>query len=182
MGAMRTYRPLLVVALAAGAALTTAAAAESPPKTTAVAAKAAAPVAVSAPAAGAPAAGAPARPLMRSHVFDSTRIKAAPINAGERREVFDAPTETLERFASHITTLDPGQAPHPAHRHPEEELMIVKEGTIEATLNGQPNRVDVGGMIFCASNELHGLRNIGTTRATYYVIKWFPHDLPKAKP
>ena len=125
----------------------------------------------------------PARPaLMRSRVFDSPRIKAEPTKVGERREVFDAPTATLERFASHITTLNAGQAPHPAHKHPEEELMILKEGTLEVTLNGQATRVEAGGMIFCASNEMHGLRNIGTTRATYYVVKFFPHDLPRAKP
>jgi XRE family transcriptional regulator, regulator of sulfur utilization len=118
--------------------------------------------------------------LMRSRIFDSTRIKPEPTKAGERRGVFDAPTATLERFESHVTTLNPGQAPHAAHKHVEEELMIVREGTVEATLNGQPTRVDAGGMIFCASNEMHGLRNVGTTRATYYVVKWFPRDLPKA--
>jgi quercetin dioxygenase-like cupin family protein len=124
----------------------------------------------------------PAKPLMRSRVFDSPRIKPEATKVGERREVFDAPTATLERFASHITTLNAGQAPHPAHKHPEEELMILKEGTLEVTLNGQPTRVEAGGMIFCASNEMHGLRNVGTTKATYYVVKWFPHDLSKAKP
>ena len=122
--------------------------------------------------------GAP--PAMRSRVFDSIHIKPETTKAGERRAVFDAPTATLERFESHITTLNPGQALHPAHKHVEEELMIVREGTVEATLNGQATRVEVGGMIFCASGEMHGLRNVGSTRATYYVIKWFPHDLPRA--
>jgi quercetin dioxygenase-like cupin family protein len=119
-------------------------------------------------------------PSMRSRVFDSVHIKPETTKAGERRAVFDAPTATLERFESHVTSLNPGQALHPAHKHVEEELMIVREGTIEATLNGQPTRVEAGGMIFCASGEMHGLKNIGTTRATYYVIKWFPHDLPRA--
>ena len=140
---------------------------------------------VAALAAGAGAAASPSPPtrhrktIMRSHVYDSVHIKAEPTKTGERREVFDAPTATLERFASHITTLNPGEAPHPAHRHPEEELMIVKEGTLEVMLNGQPTRAEAGGMIFCASNELHGIRNVGTTRATYYVVKWYPHDMPK---
>ena len=118
--------------------------------------------------------------LMRSRVFDSIRIKPEITKAGERRAVFDAPTATLERFESHVTSLNPGQSLHPPHRHVEEEMMIVREGTLEATLNGQPTRVEVGGMIFCASGEMHGLKNVGTTRATYYVLKWFPHDLPKA--
>ena len=121
-------------------------------------------------------------PQMRSRVFDWNQLKPEASKTGERREVFDAPTATLERFASHITTLNPGQAPHPAHKHPEEELMIVRQGTLEVTLNGQATRVESGGMIFCASNEMHGLRNVGTTPAIYYVVKWFPHDLGKPKP
>src|SRR5262245_27031404 len=123
---------------------------------------------------------APTAP-MRSRVFDWAQLKPEASKTGERREVFDAPTATLDRFASHITTLNPGQAPHPAHKHPEEELMIVRQGTLEVTLNGQPTRVETGGMIFCASNEMHGLRNVGTIPAIYYVIKWFPHDLGKPK-
>ena len=121
-------------------------------------------------------------PQMHSRVFEWAQLKPEASKTGERREVFDAPTATLERLASHVTTLNPGQAPHPAHKHPEEELMILRQGTLEVTLNGQANRVETGGMIFCASNEMHGLRNVGTIPAIYYVVKWFPHDLGKPKP
>jgi quercetin dioxygenase-like cupin family protein len=147
-------RDLLVAAIAAGATLASVAAAQTSAKTP---------------------------PIMHSRVFSWSSLKPETTKAGERREVFDAPTATLERFASHVTTLNPGQAPHPAHKHPEEELMIVKEGTVEVTLNGEPTRVEAGGSIFCASNEMHGIRNVGTTRATYHVVKWFPHDTPKPK-
>ena len=117
------------------------------------------------------------KPLMRSGVFQWAALKVDSTKTGERRSVFDTPTATLDRFESHVTTLNPGEVPHAAHKHPEEELMIVKEGTLEAVLDGQTNRVEAGGYIFCASNEMHGLRNIGTNRATYFVLKWFPHDL-----
>ena len=90
-------------------------------------------------------------------------------------------TSTLDRLESHITTLNPGEIPHAPHKHPEEELMILKEGTVEVVQNEVTNRVEAGGMIFCASNEMHGLRNVGTNQATYYVLKWYPHDLAKAK-
>ncbi|MFM2082581.1 MAG: hypothetical protein RL380_1272 [Verrucomicrobiota bacterium] len=119
------------------------------------------------------------KPLLHSSVFNWSELKAETKPTGERRQVFDAPTATLERFESHITTLNPGEIPHAAHRHPEEELMLLKEGTLETVLAGKTNRVEAGGMIFCASGELHGFRNLGTNRATYYVFKFFPHDLPK---
>jgi quercetin dioxygenase-like cupin family protein len=48
--------------------------------------------------------------------------------------------------------------------------------------NGQTNRVEAGVVIFCAANEPHGWRNVGTNRAGYYVVKWVPPGQLKAKP
>ena len=108
-----------------------------------------------------------AKPVMHSSVFNWNTLKVEQTKTGERRQVFNAPTPTLENFECHITTLDPGEVPHIAHRHADEELMIVKEGTLAALQGDQTNTVTAGGIIFEASNELHGLRNIGTNRATY---------------
>ena len=119
------------------------------------------------------------KPLMHSCVFNWADLKAVPTKMGERRTVCDAPTPTLAQFECHITTLNPGESPHPPHRHADEELMIVKEGTLAALQGDQTNIVEAGGIIFEASNELHGLRNLGTNRATYFVFRFVPHDLVK---
>jgi quercetin dioxygenase-like cupin family protein len=119
------------------------------------------------------------KPVMHSCVFNWADLKATPTKVGESRGVFDAPTPTLAEFECHITTLNPGESPHAPHRHPEEELMVIKEGTLEALQGDKTNIVTAGGIIFEASNELHGLRNIGTNRATYFVFKFTPHDLVK---
>jgi XRE family transcriptional regulator, regulator of sulfur utilization len=122
-----------------------------------------------------------AKPVMHSAIFNWLHLKVEQTKSGERRSVFDSSTATLARLEMHVTTLNPGEAPHAPHGHPEEELMILKEGTVEEMQNGVTNRVEAGGIIFCASNELHGMRNIGTNRATYYVLKIYPHDLAGAK-
>jgi quercetin dioxygenase-like cupin family protein len=119
------------------------------------------------------------RPVMHSCVFNWANLKVHPTKQGESRSVFDAPTPALAGLECHITTLNPGESPHPPHQHPEEELMIIKEGTLEALQGDQTNLVTAGGIIFEASNELHGVRNVGTNRATYYVIKFTPRDLVK---
>ncbi|WP_217275307.1 hypothetical protein [Hymenobacter sp. BRD128] len=62
-----------------------------------------------------------------SSVYEWTALKATPTRVGEKRQVFDSPTETLEK---HVTTLKPGEFAHPPHQHPEEELTIVREGTV----------------------------------------------------
>ena len=117
------------------------------------------------------------KPVMHSCVFNWADLKAVPTKQGERRSVCDAPTPTLAEFECHITTLNPGESPHPPHRHADEELMVVKEGTLAALQGDQTNIVTAGGIIFEASNELHGLRNVGTNRAVYFVFKFSPHDL-----
>ena len=118
-----------------------------------------------------------AKPVMHSTFFNWADLKAIPTKMGERRAVFDAPTPTLAHFECHITTLNPGESPHPPHRHADEELMIVKQGTLAARQGDQTNIVAAGGIIFEASNELHGLRNIGTNQAIYFVFRFAPHDL-----
>ena len=121
------------------------------------------------------------KPVMHSSVFAWDNLKVESKPTGERREVFDAPTATLDRFECHITTLNPGEAPHAPHRHPEEEMMILKEGTLDVLQNDKTTRLEAGGIIFCASNELHGLRNVGKDRATYFVFKFYPPGLAKAE-
>jgi XRE family transcriptional regulator, regulator of sulfur utilization len=122
------------------------------------------------------------KPPMHSQVFQWSDLQAQASAIGTIRNVFDAPTPTLENFSCHVTTLDPGKAPHPPHSHPEEELVIVKEGTLEVMQNGVTNQVSAGGMVFCASNELHGWRNSSDKPVTYYVIHMSPHDLAKPVP
>ena len=119
----------------------------------------------------------PLKPLMHSSIFNWSDLKVQKTKYGERREVFDARTATVNQLSCHITTLNPGEIPHAAHRHPEEELLVVKEGTLQVTQNGVTNEAGPGSIIFQASNESHGLRNTGSVPVTYYVFKFVPYGL-----
>lgn len=112
------------------------------------------------------------KPRQTSTVFDWTTLDARATHIGARRDVMRAPTPTLDELEMHITTLDVGQVSHPPHRHPEEELLIVKDGTVETLQNGRASRLGPGSIIFHSSNDLHNIRNAGTTPATYHVIQW----------
>ncbi|HVW19662.1 MAG TPA: cupin domain-containing protein [Opitutaceae bacterium] len=140
-------------------------------------------LALIAPAMNAQAPANPARAPLGSMVLDWNQLVPAPTKTGERRELFDGPTRTFANAEGHVTTLEPGQSPHPAHRHPDEELVIVKEGTIEVTINGRTQRAGPGSVFFYASEDLHGMRNVGTTRATYFVFRFVTPALagPPAK-
>ena len=119
------------------------------------------------------------KPILGPAVFDWTQLKDNPSNVGSVRSVVRQPTATLDELEMHITTLKPGLASHEPHKHPNEELIILREGTVETLSDGVWKRVGPGSIIFNASNSLHGLRNVGTTPAVYHVINWKSANTPK---
>jgi len=112
------------------------------------------------------------RAVLGSAIFDWNSFTAKPNKTGAVRTVVQQPTATLDELEIHITTLNKGETPHPPHQHPDEELVIVKEGTVESLVNGELKRVGPGSIIFQAANQMHSIRNVGDGPATYHVIKW----------
>jgi quercetin dioxygenase-like cupin family protein len=109
-------------------------------------------------------------PVMGSHVFDWNSLVDKPNATGSVRTVCSTPTATLENLEIHISTLNPGLMSHPPHKHPNEELIIIRQGTVETLSNGEWVRVGPGSVIFNGSNQRHGFRNVGTEPAIYHVI------------
>jgi quercetin dioxygenase-like cupin family protein len=109
------------------------------------------------------------------------QIEAAT-GKGLSKPIFRSPSATLDELEMHVTHLPAGKAPHPPHSHPEEELVIIKEGTLEATQNGKTTRLGPGAVIFQASNQTHGVLNVGEGPATYYVVRWKSPGKPQTAP
>lgn len=117
--------------------------------------------------------------VMGSRAVDWKDMKARPTKVGEVRQVFEDRTATLDELELHITTLLPGQTPHAPHKHVDEEVVIIREGTVETFLGDRSQVVGPGSVIFQAANQLHTIKNVGTVPATYHVIKW---NSPGMKP
>jgi quercetin dioxygenase-like cupin family protein len=118
-----------------------------------------------------------------SSVFDWDKLTVKSTKTGERRDIFNSPTVTCASLEAHVTTLNPGESPHALHHHPDEELILVKDGLVEVTIGGVAQRAGPSSICFFASNDEHGMKNIGTTPATYYVIRVVTAATPNpAKP
>jgi quercetin dioxygenase-like cupin family protein len=105
-------------------------------------------------------------------VWDWDKLEAKNTDVGQLRNVVRQPTATLSELEMHVTTLNPGIASHPPHRHPNEEVVIIRTGTVEVLSGGVWKRLGPGSIVFNASNSEHALKNVGTTPATYDVINW----------
>ncbi|CAG4999290.1 hypothetical protein DYBT9275_02195 [Dyadobacter sp. CECT 9275] len=110
--------------------------------------------------------------VMDSAIFEWGDAEIKITKTGAVRTFFRSQTTTLDELECHVTTLNPGETSHPPHKHPEEEVIIIKEGTVEALVNGQMKRVGPGSVIFQASNQMHAIRNAGSTPTTYHVFSW----------
>jgi XRE family transcriptional regulator, regulator of sulfur utilization len=121
---------------------------------------------------GTVAARAQSNSVLISAVFPWESIENKTNANGSARQFFRAPTAALLQLECHATTLNPGLASHAPHHHPEEEIVIIRQGTVEALVDGEWKRVGPGSLIFYAANVTHDLKNVGDVPAIYHVFSW----------
>jgi len=85
---------------------------------------------------------------------------------------YNGPTDMLSGMCTGMAVLDPGATPHPPHRHPEEEFLIVASGTGEIECDGTTTKVGPGDIMYCAGEVVHGITNTGPVPMTFYWSKW----------
>jgi ketosteroid isomerase-like protein/quercetin dioxygenase-like cupin family protein len=113
------------------------------------------------------------QPVQGSFAVTWDEIQAKPTGtSGMARSVLRSPTATLDELEIHVTALPAGKTTHAPHTHANEELIVVREGTLDAYQNGKVTRVGPGSLLFMGSNEPHNVTNVGSTTAVYHVVNW----------
>jgi len=107
---------------------------------------------------------------MPSAVYPFEKLPVRTPNGAEIRAVLKGKLATGESLEVHETMLPPGGMPHAAHHHVHSEMWLIREGTVELTINGTSHRFGPGSVGFVHSNDEHGIKNVGTTPATYFVV------------
>lgn len=123
---------------------------------------------------------APAEAKLSFAVYDWTKMQPTALPNGARRAVMDGPTDTVDKLHCHITTLNPGEVSGEPRLHLQEEIIIVKEGTVEAVSDGKVETAPAGSVIFFQSHAVTQLRNPGKVPATYTVVYYLTPKTPKS--
>ena len=109
---------------------------------------------------------------LRDGVLDLSQGHADCRERLPRLRALQRPDRSVSGMCTGMAVLDPGASPHPPHRHPEEEFLIIADGTGEIECDGKVSEVGPGAIMYCAGNVLHGITNTGKVPLTFYWSKW----------
>jgi len=112
--------------------------------------------------------------IIPSAMFPFDKMPVQTSDQGEVRPVLKGKLATGESLEVHQTTLLPGATLHLPHRHLHSEMCLIREGTVEVTVNGTNTRMGPGSVGFFHSNDEHGIKNMSTTPATYFIVNIGP--------
>ena len=109
-------------------------------------------------------------PVMKTQHFKYDALPVTTNGKNRRLDMFRAKTHTGFKMESHSSEIAPGEVNHPPHQPLREEMILVREGTVELAVAGKAYRLGPGDVGVIGSNELHNAKNVGTTRAVYFIV------------
>ena len=107
-----------------------------------------------------------------SETKDAGKAKITKEPFGDLCIYWEGSTDQIKSMTAGSLRLKAGMSPHPPHTHPEEEFMVITEGTGDITVDGRVTKVGPGTMMYCAANKSHGIVNTGKSPLLFYFYKW----------
>lgn len=108
--------------------------------------------------------------VLSSATFDFNKLSVEEREHAQIRHIMKGKLATGESVEVHESTLPPNGFPHAPHHHAHSEMWLIREGTVQLTINGTAQIVHAGGLGFVRSNEEHGIKNVGSGPANYFVV------------
>lgn len=115
---------------------------------------------------------------LKSQVVSWDDAQSSTGEWGEMRSHFHGETFGTTDVLAALAVIKPGQALHPAHRHVEEEYLLVTEGSGVWHLDGKEFPAKKGDVLYIEPWVMHGLINTGTEPLTFFVVKWNSKGVP----
>jgi len=109
---------------------------------------------------------------IRSGVMTWAEASSQVAQWGEMRAYFRGETYGTTSAFTAVAVIKPGESVHPAHRHAEEEFLVITEGAGRWHLDGKEFHAAKGDVLYAAPWVMHGLVNTGEVPLTFFVAKW----------
>jgi (S)-ureidoglycine aminohydrolase len=91
---------------------------------------------------------------------------------GERRSVFDRFTSMFRKMEMHVTALNAGVSSHQPHKHPQEEILLIRKGNGQVVINDKVYMATTGDLVFFASGSMHAIKNVGKDPLEYFALQY----------
>ncbi len=115
--------------------------------------------------------GASRGPL-RTGVMTWDQASSNAAKWGEMRTYFTGQTFGTTNMLTAIAVIKPGESVHPAHRHADEEFLVVQEGEGQWHVHGKEFPAKKGDVLYVEPWVFHGLVNTGKEPLTFFVVRW----------
>ena len=111
-------------------------------------------------------------PRIESAVVTWDKAPAHTADWGEIRFHYRGETLGTKNVLTAVAVIAPGQTIHQAHRHVEEEYLMVTEGSGTWHLDGKAFPAKTGDILYVEPWVYHGLDNTGDKPLTFVVFKY----------
>jgi len=120
------------------------------------------------------------------HTIDSLVVKAKEAHKTQYAgsafyTYFQGDTWGTEQAITGVAIIEPDNEIHPAHKHAEEELLMIIEGSGKWELNGKSFPAETGDVLYAAPWDMHGIYNTGDVPLKFVIMKWHSKGLPLPK-
>jgi len=103
-----------------------------------------------------------------AYVYENMKVTGNGQNKGH--QAFNGVLQSGIRVSMHLTEVAPGLMAHAPHKHPQQEIIMVRRGTFDAISGDETFRLTAGSVQITAPNVLHGMKNVGTETAEYFML------------
>ena len=114
----------------------------------------------------------PERETFKSQVVGWDAARSDRFDWGEFRRYFTGETLGTKNVLTAVAVVQPGKAVHKAHRHAEEEYLVVAHGSGTWSLDGKEFAAKRGDILYAEPWVYHGLTNTGQEPLTFVVFRY----------
>lgn len=112
------------------------------------------------------------RKLLKSGVVRFDDAPSHHADWGEMRRYFTGETAGTKDVLTAVAIVEPGKAVHRAHRHAEEEDLILAEGSGTWFLDGKTFPANRGDILYVEPWVYHGLTNTSSDPLIFVVVRF----------